>query len=57
MPRRVAALLAEPHTCSPPLNYPILPLTAAAAVVGASALCAFAAAHDLHLVLKLAGAG
>lgn len=57
VPRRVAALLAEPHTYSPPLNYPILPLAAAAAVVGASALCAFAAAHDLHLVLKLAGAG
>jgi hypothetical protein len=57
VPRRVAALLAEPHTYSPPLNYPVLPLAAAAAVVGASALCAFAAAHDLHLVLKLAGAG
>ncbi|MEU2866536.1 hypothetical protein ACIQWL_49045 [Streptomyces mirabilis] len=57
MPRRVAALLAEPHTYSPPLNYPILPLAAAAAVVGASALCAFTAAHDLHVVLKLAGVG
>ncbi|MFD5755281.1 M56 family metallopeptidase [Streptomyces sp. NPDC127044] len=57
VPRRVAALLAEPHAYSPPLNYPILPLAAAAAVVGASALCAFAAAHDLHVVLKLAGAG
>ncbi|MET9040964.1 M56 family metallopeptidase [Streptomyces mirabilis] len=57
VPRRVAALLAEPHAYSPPLNYPILPLAAASAVVGASALCAFAAAHDLHVVLKLAGAG
>jgi Zn-dependent protease with chaperone function len=57
VPRRVAALLAEPRSYSPPLNYPILPLAGAAAVVGASALCAFAAAHDLHLVLKLAGAG
>ncbi|MEU2743907.1 M56 family peptidase, partial [Streptomyces sp. NPDC007095] len=57
VPRRVAALLAAPRTYSPPLNYPILPLAAAATVVGASALCAFAAAHDLHVVLKLAGAG
>jgi Zn-dependent protease with chaperone function len=57
VPRRVAALLAEPRTYSPPLNYPILSLAAAAAVVGASALCAFAAAHDLHVALKLAGAG
>jgi hypothetical protein len=57
VPRRVAALLTEPRAYSPPLNYPILPLAAAAAVVGASALCAFSAAHDLHVVLKLAGAG
>lgn len=57
LPRRVAALLTEPLTYSPPLNYPLLPLAGAAAVVGASALCAFAAAHDLHLVLELAGAG
>lgn len=56
IPRRVAALLAEPIAYSPPLNYPLLPLTGAAVVVGASALCAFAAAHDLHLVLRLAGA-
>ena len=56
VPRRVAALLTAPRTYSPPLNYPLLPLAAATAVVGASALCAFAAAHDLHLVLKLAGA-
>jgi hypothetical protein len=56
IPRRVAALLAEPRIYSPPLNLPLLPLAAAAAVVGASALCAFAAAHDLHLLLKLAGA-
>jgi Zn-dependent protease with chaperone function len=57
VPRRVAALLAVPRTYSPPLNYPILPLAAAATLVGASALCAFAAAHDLHVVLTLAGAG
>jgi hypothetical protein len=57
VPRRVAALLAEPRTSSPPLNLPLLPLAGAGAVVGASALCAFAAAHDLHRVLKLAGAG
>jgi hypothetical protein len=57
VPHRVAALLAEPRTSSLPLNLPWLPLAGAAAVVGASALCAFAAAHDLHLVLKLAGAG
>ncbi|MCQ4044498.1 M56 family metallopeptidase [Streptantibioticus rubrisoli] len=52
VPRRVAALL-KPR----PPRYPLLPLGACAAVVGASGLCAFAAAHDLHVVLKLAGAG
>jgi Zn-dependent protease with chaperone function len=57
VPRRVAALLAQPRTSSPPLNLSLLPLAGAAAVVGSSALCAFAAAHDLHLVLKLAGTG
>ncbi|WDV50194.1 M56 family metallopeptidase [Streptomyces coeruleorubidus] len=57
VPRRVAALLAEPRAYSLPLSLPLLPLVAAAAVVGSSALCAFAAAHDLHLLLKLAGAG
>lgn len=56
VPRRVAALLAEPHVYSLPLNLPLLPLAGVAAVVGSSALCAFAAAHDLHLLLELAGA-
>jgi hypothetical protein len=56
VPRRVAALLAEPRVHSLPLNLPLLPLAGAAAIVGSSALCAFAAAHDLHLILKLAGA-
>ncbi|GCB44597.1 hypothetical protein [Streptomyces sp. NL15-2K] len=55
IPRRVAALLKPPRTHALPLNLPLLPLAGAAAVVGSSALCAFAAAHDLHLVLKLAG--
>ncbi|MEV5085294.1 M56 family metallopeptidase [Streptomyces sp. NPDC056159] len=54
VPRRVAALLAEPAASSTPLSVPLLPLAGAAAVVGSSALCAFAAAHDLHLLLKLA---
>ncbi|MFE9450154.1 M56 family metallopeptidase [Streptomyces sp. NPDC006739] len=57
VPRRVAALLAEPPVYSLPLNLPLLPLAGAAAVVGSSAVCAFAAAHDLHLLLKVAGAG
>lgn len=57
VPRRVAALLAQPRRHSLPLNLPLLPLAGAAAVVGSSALCAFAAAHDLHLLLELAGAG
>ncbi|WP_063785022.1 M56 family metallopeptidase [Streptomyces sp. TP-A0356] len=56
VPRRVAALLAPSRASSPPLNHALLPLAGAAAVVGSSALCAFAAAHDLHLLLKLAGA-
>ncbi|MFL4908153.1 M56 family metallopeptidase [Streptomyces sp. MMS24-I2-30] len=57
IPRRVAALLTPPPTSSPPLNLPLLPLAGAATVIGSSALCAFAAAHDLHLLLALAGAG
>ncbi|WP_433191213.1 M56 family metallopeptidase [Actinoallomurus sp. CA-150999] len=56
VPRRVAALLTEPTTSSAPLGAPLLPLAGAAAVVGSSALCALAAAHDLHLLLELAGA-
>lgn len=56
VPRRVAALLAPPRTYGPPLDYPLLPLACAAAVVGANALCAFAAAHNLHRLLELAGA-
>lgn len=57
VPRRVAALLAEPHVYTLPLGLPFLPLAGTAVVVGASALCTFAAAHDLHVVLELAGAG
>ncbi|WP_055588298.1 M56 family metallopeptidase [Peterkaempfera griseoplana] len=56
VPRRVAALLAEPRVYSLPLNLPLLPLAGVAAVVGSSALCAFAAAHDLHVLLEVAGA-
>jgi Zn-dependent protease with chaperone function len=57
VPRRVAALLAAPRVHSRPLSHSLLPLAGAAAVVGSSALCAFAAAHDLHVLLELAGAG
>jgi Zn-dependent protease with chaperone function len=57
VPRRVAALLAEPRVDLRPFNVPLLPLGAAAALIGASALCAFAAAHDLHVALELAGSG
>ncbi|MFG3202080.1 M56 family metallopeptidase [Streptomyces sp. NPDC048192] len=56
VPRRVAALLAAPRTSMLLLNHPLLSLAAAAVLVGSSALCAFAAAHDLHVLLKLAGA-
>ncbi|MEU1629176.1 M56 family metallopeptidase [Streptomyces sp. NPDC020096] len=57
IPRRVAALLAPPVRHLAPLGHPLLPMAASAVVVGASGLCTFAAAHDLHLLLKLAGAG
>jgi Zn-dependent protease with chaperone function len=57
VPRRVAALLAEPRVYSSPLNYPLLPLAGVVATVGASALCAFAAAHDLHVALEVASVG
>ncbi|MEV6945854.1 M56 family metallopeptidase [Streptomyces sp. NPDC051172] len=57
VPRRVAALLTESRANSRPFNVPLLPLAATAAVIGASALCAFAAAHDLHVLLELAGSG
>ncbi|WP_190179049.1 hypothetical protein [Streptomyces naganishii] len=53
--RRVAALLTESRANSRPFNVPLLPLAATAAVIGASALCAFAAVHDLHVLLELAG--
>ncbi|MFL6055507.1 MAG: M56 family metallopeptidase [Actinoallomurus sp.] len=59
IPRRVAALLASPLPRGPipPMDWSLLPLAAAACAVGASGLCAFAAAHDLHLLLKIARAG
>lgn len=58
VPRRVAALLAQPPTPVTVVNSSLLlPLAGAAAVIGSSALCAFAAAHDLHVLLKVAGAG
>ncbi|MDJ0341753.1 M48 family metalloprotease [Streptomyces sp. H10-C2] len=59
VPRRVAALLAPPlprGLLLPPLDGSLIPLAATACAVGASALCTFAAAHDLHLLLKIAGA-
>ncbi|MDF3298903.1 M56 family metallopeptidase [Streptomyces tropicalis] len=55
VPRRVAALLAEPAPSTTLFRLPLLPLAGAAAVVGSSALCAFAAAHDLHVLLGVAG--
>ncbi|MGW4562176.1 M56 family metallopeptidase [Streptomyces sp. NPDC004561] len=57
VPRRVAALLAAPRAQASPLGHAALPLAAALAVVGSNALCAFAAAHDLHVLLELAGSG
>jgi Zn-dependent protease with chaperone function len=58
VPRRVAALLAPPLPRGPlpPLDWSLVPLAATTSAVGASALCAFAAAHDFHLLLKIAGA-
>lgn len=57
VPRRVAALLAPPRGRSLQWKHSLLPLAGAAAVIGSSALCAFAAAHELHVLLELAGAG
>ncbi|MFJ9120341.1 M56 family metallopeptidase [Streptomyces sp. NPDC102394] len=57
VPRRVAALLAEPRLHLQLFNIPLLPLGAAAALIGTSALCAFAAAHELHAILERAGLG
>ena len=58
VPRRVAALLIPPlpRSLVLPLNWSLIPLAATACAVGASALCAFAAAHDYHLLLEIAGA-
>jgi hypothetical protein len=58
VPRRVAALLAPPlpRAPLPAVGRCLVPLTATTFTVGASALCAFAAAHDFHLLLKIAGA-
>ena len=58
VPRRVAALIAPPlpRTPLPALGRCLIPLTAITFAVGGSALCAFAAAHDFHLLLKIAGA-
>ncbi|MDF3291609.1 M56 family metallopeptidase [Streptomyces silvisoli] len=51
VPRRVAALLASP------LRVPLLPLVGVAAILTASMLCAFDAAHDLHSLIEVAEAG
>ncbi|WP_152626655.1 M56 family metallopeptidase [Streptacidiphilus carbonis] len=58
VPRRVAALLAPPLPSGPlpALDWSLVPLAATAFAVAASGLCAFAAAHDFHLLLKIAGA-
>jgi Zn-dependent protease with chaperone function len=57
VPRRVAALLAPPpRRPVPALDRSLLPVAVTVGAVGASALSAFAAAHDLHALLELAGA-
>ncbi|QMU74712.1 M56 family metallopeptidase [Streptacidiphilus sp. PB12-B1b] len=58
VPRRVAALLAPPlpRRFVPPLDWSLVPFAATTCAVAASGLCAFAAAHDFHLLLKIAGA-
>lgn len=57
VPRRVAALIAPPLPRSPlpALVRCLLPLAVTTLMVGVSALCAFAAAHDFHLLLEIAG--
>jgi hypothetical protein len=57
VPRRVAALIAPPLPRSPlpALFRCLLPLTTTTVMAGVSALCAFAAAHDFHLLLEIAG--
>jgi Zn-dependent protease with chaperone function len=55
VPRRVAALLAPAAPLTP--TRMLAPLAAAALIVGGSLLCTAAAAHDLHLLLEVAGAG
>lgn len=57
VPRRVAALLAPPLPRGPlpPMDRSLVPLAAMACAVAAGGLCAFAAAHDFHLLLKIAG--
>jgi Zn-dependent protease with chaperone function len=55
VPRRVAALLAPPPAHHP-LTGPVLAAATATVFVGVNAVCAFAAAHDLHHLLELAGA-
>jgi Zn-dependent protease with chaperone function len=58
VPRRVAALIAPPlpRRPLPALGRSLIPLTATTFTVVASGLSAFAAAHDFHLLLKIAGA-
>jgi Zn-dependent protease with chaperone function len=57
IPRRVAALLAPPlrtHRGLPwalPLGVPWLPVLSTGLLLAASALCAFTAAHDIHILL------
>jgi Zn-dependent protease with chaperone function len=59
LPRRVAALQAQPlpRGVIPAMGRSLVPLAALAGTVGAGGLCAFAAAHDLHLLLEVARAG
>lgn len=61
VPRRVAALLApapRSHRGLPwalPWGVPWLPVLAMGTLLGASAICAFTAAHDIHLLLDPRG--
>ncbi|MEZ0068891.1 Zn-dependent protease with chaperone function [Streptacidiphilus sp. MAP12-20] len=61
VPRRVAALLAPPVRArrglpwALPFGVPWLPLVAMCALLAASGVCAFAAAHDIHLLLDPRG--
>ncbi|WP_051942754.1 M56 family metallopeptidase [Streptacidiphilus rugosus] len=61
VPRRVAALLAPPVRVrrglpwALPFGVPLLPFAAMCVLLAASGVCAFAAAHDIHLLIDPRG--